>query len=117
MATVQWTLLFGNVAGKVWQTTISSGDTSAPLAVDGAIARQVSVQIVGTISGSTVVVQGSLDATNYATVADANGNAMSYTVIGNLVAVGPSVVRLQVAVSGGSASGLTVNMFVPQQTR
>ena len=117
MTTTQWTILFSSLAGKVWQTTISTGDTSAPLGLDNNLADQVAVQIIGTISGSTVVVQGSLDATNYATVADRNGNAMSYTVIGNLIGIGPSIVRLQIAVTGGSAAGLTVNVFVPQQTR
>jgi len=115
MATTQWTLLFGNVAGKVWTTTISTGDTSAPLSVDNSPAEQVSVQIVGTIGGSTIVVQGSLDAVNYNTINDKNGNAMSYTAIGVLIGVGPTIVRMQVAVTAGAAAGLTVNVFVPQR--
>ncbi len=114
MATTQWTLLFGTVSGKVWQTTINTGDTSAPLGLDNNLSEVISVQIVGTIGGSTVAIQGSLDGVNYATVADMNGNAMSYTVINNVVGIGPSLVRMQVVVTGGTAAGLVVNVFVPQ---
>lgn len=114
MATSTWALLFTTVAGKVWQTTLSTGDTSAPLSLDNNLSEQVSVQVTGTIAGSTVAVQGSLDAVNYVTVADSNGTAMTYTVIGNLVTIGPALVRMQVTVTAGAAAGLVVTVFVPQ---
>lgn len=58
--------------------TLDSDDSGDPLEMPEAADR--SVQITGTFgSGGTIVIQGSNDGTNYVTLTDPQGNALSKT--------------------------------------
>jgi hypothetical protein len=54
-----------------------SGDTGVAMEQPGSAIR--SVQIAGTFDSATVVVEGSNDGTNYVTLTDPQGNAISKT--------------------------------------
>lgn len=57
---------------------IPNGDSGAPLEMPGSNVR--SVQVGGTFgAGGTVVIEGSNDGTNYVTLTDPQGNAISKT--------------------------------------
>jgi hypothetical protein len=79
---------------------------------------EVTVQILGTVDSATVVVQGSLDGTNFATLNDWNGNAMSYTAIGIIRRIGPPVTQLKVSTSGGGGSqSISVAVYIVRKVR
>lgn len=90
--TVTWTPLATGDTGSPWQVTDN---------VDGAC-----VQFSGTFLGSTVVLQGSNDGTNYVTLKDNTGNAVTATAAAyfdlpvNMEWVRPSV-------SAGTATTIT----------
>lgn len=59
-------------------TPLANGDSGAPVQMPGAALR--SIQITGTFgSGGTIVFEGSNDGTNYVTLTDLQGNAVSKT--------------------------------------
>jgi hypothetical protein len=62
-----------------WET-LTNGDQGAPIEMPGWNVR--SVQILGTFDTSTLVIQGSNDGTNWATLNDLDGNALSFTAVG-----------------------------------
>lgn len=68
----------------VWEG-LTASDTGEPFDVTivrGAGGPDRSVQVVGTFATDTVVIQGSNDGTNYATLTDPQGNAISFTATG-----------------------------------
>lgn len=80
---------------------LSSGDTGSPLEMPTASDR--SVQVAGTFSGATVVLQGTNDGVNWVTLTDPLGTALSFT-SGGLIQVGPISQLVRPSVSGGSGS-------------
>jgi len=66
----------------LWETlTSDTSDTGDPLEMAGSTVR--SIQVTGTFgSGGTLVIRGSNDGTNYVTLNDAEGNALSLTAAG-----------------------------------
>lgn len=69
---------FGNDARFVSWTPLANGDTGTPYAMPGFADR--SVQVGGTFGvGGTVVIEGTLDGTNYIVLTDPQGNAISKT--------------------------------------
>lgn len=69
---------FGNKAHYVSWTGLLNGDDGSPYAMPGWADR--TVQITGTFgAGGTVVIEGSIDGTNYVTLTDPQGNAISKT--------------------------------------
>lgn len=57
---------------------IPNGDSGSPVEMPGSADR--SVQILGTFgAGGTIVIEGSNDGTNYVTLTDPQGNALSKT--------------------------------------
>ncbi len=82
MATVAHTidriLLDGNRSWVVSWLAMANGDTGEPLTMPAHADR--SVQLGGTFStGGTVVIEGSNDSSNYKTLDDFQGNALSFT--------------------------------------
>lgn len=63
-----------HTAGWALNASNTSGD---PVMMPGSVIR--SVQIAGTFDGSTITLQGSNDGTNYVTLTDPQGNAISKT--------------------------------------
>lgn len=72
-------------------------------AVDFASFADRTVQVVGTFGGATVVIEGSLDGENYATLADPQGNALSFTAAG-LESVMEVTKYIRPGVSGGNGT-------------
>jgi hypothetical protein len=69
---------FGNNAHFVQWTPLLNGDSGAPYSMAGFADR--SVQVTGTFgAGGTVLVEGSNDGTNYVTLSDPQGVALSKT--------------------------------------
>lgn len=55
---------------------------SAPAAIDMSEYADRSIQVVGSFNSGTVVLEGSNDGTNYVTLTDPQGNALSFTSAG-----------------------------------
>jgi hypothetical protein len=69
---------FGNNARFVSWTPLANGDSGSPYAMPGYADR--SVQIQGTFgAGGTVIIEGTIDGTNYIVLTDPQGNAISKT--------------------------------------
>lgn len=70
-----------NATAILWETLTTTNDTGQALQMGGSTIR--SVQITGTFgAGGTVVLEGSNDGTNYVTLTDPQGNALSKTAAG-----------------------------------
>lgn len=96
VTTVTWTPLTAtNTAGTAWQS--NSGDRS--------------VQVTGTFDSATVPIQGSNDGTNYATLTDIDGNALSFTAAG-IAQVGAftKYIRPGAVTGAGGSTSLTITM-------
>lgn len=95
-----------HIASWAVMTTAIAGD---PLELVGSADR--SVQVAGTFNGATVVLEGSNDGTNYVTLKDVFGNAISLTAAGlRQVAEITRYVRPSASGGGGSQS-VTVTML------
>jgi len=76
-----------------------------------------SFQVEGTFGSATVICQGSNDGTNYETLHDLNGNAVSFTAAG-LKSVEEVVRYVRPSASGGSGSqSVTVSMLMVKRGR
>lgn len=93
-------------------TSIGDSDTCSPVLMSGAADR--SVAITGTFNSATVVLQGSHDATNYFTLTDPQGNAISKTAAG-LEQIEELTRYIRPSSSGGTASVTTVNVLLKGQ--
>lgn len=75
------------------------------------------VQIIGTIGGATVVIEGSNDGTNYNTLNSAQGAALSFTALTDAmkqIVERPRYIRPRI--SGGAASGIGVYLLMRRPT-
>ena len=89
----------------VW-AAITPGDTCD--AVQNPMHR--CVQFSGTFGGATIVIQGSNDGTNYVTLTDPQGNAISKTAAA--IEQLEEITRyVKPVISGGSGSSITVTML------
>lgn len=100
----------GTTITYLWET-LTEADTCAPQRVNISGTVLSSVSVVGTFGGATVVLQGSHDNTNWATVKDATGSAVSFTAAGS--AETPSTfVFYRFSASGGSSQDVDCRMTV-----
>jgi len=92
--------------------TFSGTDVGLPVAVHYALATDRSVQVHGTFGvGGTVLIEGSNDGTNWYTLTDPQGNALSVTAAKIEAISEPTVyVRPRVTAGDGTTS-LTVTIF------
>lgn len=87
---------------------ITEADTCDPVELVGLPDR--SIQFAGTFGSATVVAQGSNDGTNYVTLTDPQGNAISKTSAG--IEMIAEVARYtRPSASGGTGQSLTVSML------
>jgi hypothetical protein len=108
-------------------TQISEGDGSARLiawtggaTADGAAAAvelpewaDNCVQAIGTISGATLTIEGSNDGTNWETLNNAQGGALSFTSLASTlkqIVERPRYIRPKLA--GGTATGIGVYLLM-----
>jgi hypothetical protein len=92
-----------------WAALTQTGsDTGDPYECPGAADR--SVQVQGTLgTGGTVVIEGSNDGTNYVTLTDPQGNALSINAIGRIEAISELTRWIRPRVTAGDvATSLTV---------
>lgn len=101
---------FGNIRCIVasWTPLTSANVDGAPLEMPGCADR--SFQVAGTFAGATVVCQGSNDGSNWATLTDPQGNAISFTSAG-LEQVMEITRHLRPFLSGG-AGGTSISVTV-----
>lgn len=99
-----------NAATILWEGC-ANGDTGSPVEVSGKEVQ--SVQVTGTFgSGGTVVLQGSNDGTNYVTLLDEDGSAISLTGAG-LVGVRSRAKFVRPSVTAGDGTtDLDVTLLV-----
>lgn len=117
MAVIPFVHQASNIEGDVYKATpIAEGDSTSVLTINDAEA-EVAVHIYGTVGGSTITVQGSLLNSQFNTVDDAYGVAMSYTAIGVLKPVGPALTALKVVSTGGSGTSVSVDVYVVRKVR
>lgn len=93
-------------------SNIGDADTCTAVPMSGGSDR--SVQITGTFSSATVVIQGSNDGTNYAPLTDPQGNAISKTAA-SLEAISELTRYIKPTTSGGSSSSVTVSLLIKGQ--
>lgn len=87
---------------------VTEADTCSPVELVGLPDR--SVQIAGTFGAATCVLQGSNDGTNYATLTDPQGNAISKT--SAAIEMVAEVARYtRPSASGGTGQSLTISML------
>ena len=100
----------GSVLIVQW-TPLANGDSGSPLEVSAWAER--SVQITGTFgTGGTVVIQGSNDGTNWATLNNAQGTGLSFT-SANIKQVAEMTRYMRPNVTGGDVTtSLTVTMLI-----
>lgn len=117
MATVEWTQSTYNGEGWIFTATLGNADVTLPLKLNEG-QSDVTVHAYGTIASATLVVQGSAKGTQFNTIDDAYGQAMSYTAITNVVKpVGPTLHSLRASTSGGSGTSVTVDVLIRSKVR
>lgn len=97
----------GSAMKAVWAST-TEADTFAPISMPEYIQRSVSMQ--GTFGSATVVLNGSIDGTNYTGLTNPAGVAISKTSAA-VVGVSESTVFYQPVASGGTGQALTLSML------
>lgn len=97
----------GESAVITW-ANLTTGDTGDP--VDYRAYTDRAVQVTGTFGGATVTIEGTIDGTNYATLTDPQGNALSITAA-KIEQVAETVVKIRPAVTGGSGTSVTVSLL------
>lgn len=107
MATISPAVSVVSEVAKVVWTPITSADTAAAFTVGGRGSDLASIQITGTFGGATITLQGSNDGTNYVTLKDITGSAVSMTSAG-LVDLRVAALYIKPVVSGGAAYTFTV---------
>ncbi len=91
-----------NSAAIVAWAVLVGGDTCVAVFCPALVDR--SVQVTGTASGASITIQGSNDGTNFVTLHDVNGNALSSLAPGDLKQIGESCLWLKALVVGGGGS-------------
>jgi len=118
MAVIPFVKQTWNGDGDLYKAeTITAGDESSVLTFpEGQV--DISVQIYGTIGGSTITVQGSLVGTQFNVVDDAYGVAMSYTSLTNVLKpVGPALSALKIVSTGGAGVDVDIDAKVVRRVR
>lgn len=98
------------VARVIW-TPITSADTATAYTIGGFGGELASVQVTGTFGGTTVTLQGSNDGTNYATLKDRSGTAISLSAAG-VVDLSTAVLYIKPVCTGGAGYTITVTAIL-----
>lgn len=90
-----------------WTLTAANNDGAA---FENKLAGDMCVSVSGTFDGATVIIQGSNDGTNWFTLNDPQGNALSIAAAGKIEALleAPRYVRPSGSGGGGSSSLLVI---------
>lgn len=112
MATI--TNTHNTLAAGVEQYTwsgVATANTMTGLILSGLGPAVGSVQATGTFGGSTVTLQGSCDGTNYFTLKDTAGTAISFTAAGG-ADFSTAVAFIRPASSGGTGDNVNVTVVI-----
>jgi hypothetical protein len=102
----------GGIPGTFRATWTAMGNADDGAPVGFPINTDRSVYIAGTIASATVVLEGSLDGTNYVTLDDIYGTAISYTSsLPKLEGIGPVTLFVRPRTSGGSGTNINVVVY------
>lgn len=96
-------------ASVVTWSAMATGDTGNAVQSPGFSDR--SIQVEGTFGGSTVTIQGSNDGTNYYTLTDTAGVALTFTSAG-LRQILQITRYIRPTVTAGAGSALNVNVLI-----
>ena len=118
MAVIPFVRQAMNIEGDVYKATpIAEGDSTGVLTLNEA-ENDVTVHIYGIVGGTTFTVKGSLVGTQFNTLDDAYGVAMSYAAIDNVVKpVGPAVNAIKGVSTGGSGTAITMDVYITRKVR
>src|SRR6478609_3369664 len=111
MASISSTTTPGEAFTYTWTLLTETNSDGIPVTAIGSADR--TVQVTGTFGGTTVTLQGSLDGTNWVTLNDPLGNAISFTATG-LKAVLENCNYIRPKLTGGSSASITVKLLVRQ---
>ncbi len=104
MATVTNTTTHGEAIVHSW-TPLTESDTATAVGLIGSGDR--TVQVTGTFNGGTVIVEGTLDGTNWFQLKDPSSTSISFTAAG-LKAILEGVTKVRPRVSAGTGVSVTV---------
>ena len=110
MATITPTVTRKYDRRVVTWSAFSTADTAVAHVVDVPATRSA-VQVTGTFGGATIVMQGSLDGTNFFNLTDAFGNALSITAAGG-ADMNTAVLHIRPSSSGGTGDDVTVTFVI-----
>jgi hypothetical protein len=99
---------FGGGRTHMASWTFTSNETGLPFEMPGASDR--SVQLTGTFNGATVLIEGSNDGTNYATLTDQAAGALSFTAAGLALVLQPTR-YIRARVSAGSVTSVVITLL------
>jgi hypothetical protein len=112
MATIIPTTVEQQIQAAAYRwTDYSTADTSTPIKVQNMQGLAGSVQVTGTFGGATITLQGSNDGTNYVTLKDSAGTAISFTAAG-MAEFSTAALFVKPTSSGGTADNVTVTVIL-----
>lgn len=100
-----------NVYLATW-TAMGNADTGTSVAMSGAADR--TIQFSGTFGAATIVLEGSNDGTNWATLTDPQGNAISKTTA-SIEQISELTRFVRVSTTGGSGTNINANLLLKGQ--
>jgi hypothetical protein len=97
-------------AGYRW-TDYSTADTATPVKVQNMQGLAGSVQVTGTFGGATIALQVSNDGTNFSTLKDGTGTAITFTAAGT-AEFSTAALFVKPTSTGGTADNVTVTVIL-----
>lgn len=94
----------------LWET-MATGDTFLGYQSSGTVPIAAFVQVTGTFGGATVVLQGSIDGTNWVTLKNFSGDDLSFTAAGGSD-FSTSARYIRASSSGGTGDDIDVRVFL-----
>jgi hypothetical protein len=110
MATIIPTEIDGATSSYRW-TDYSTADTSTPARMNNQEGLAGSVQVTGTFGGATVAIQVSNDGTNFVTLKDSVGTAITFTAAG-FTEFSTAALFIKPTSTGGTADNVTVTVVL-----
>jgi P pilus assembly chaperone PapD len=112
MATIIPTIVEEQVRAAAFRwTDYSTADTSTSIKVQNMQGLAGSVQVTGTFGGATIALQVSNDGTNYVTLKDGSGVAITFTAAG-VAEFSTAALFIKPTSSGGTDDNVTVTIVL-----